>query len=218
MWHAGIQENVIKNYLSYKIVAIATFTFVFVPALLPGQDALPSAPAPIPPLTVKEKFGYTSVETIGPYKILQTAAVAGYDQWTNFPSEWGQGADAYGMRFVSEYGYVVVRQALEFGLETSLHQDPRYFPTHKKGFFNRTGSALVQTFVAKSDSGRTQFAWSRIGSAAGSSGIGNLWQPDSTHTVGNFMTYFGLALAGDAGYNWVEEFFPFFRPKSSHRP
>jgi hypothetical protein len=213
----AIQENVIKNCLSHKILPMVAFVFVIVPTFLPAQDALPSAPVPIAPLTVRQKLGYTAVETIGPYKIAETAAVAGYNQWTDFPSEWGQGADAYGKRFVSEYGYVVVRQTLEFGLELGLHQDPRYFPTHKRGFFNRTGSALVQTFVARSDAGTNQFAWSRMGSAAGSAGIGNIWQPASTHTVGYAMESFGWILGGDAGYNWVQEFFPFFRPRSVSR-
>ncbi len=223
-----------KIRVSHQVFPVVALATLFFPALLSGQNALPSAPVPISvpvpvpvsvpiaprniaPLTLKQKFGYSAVETIGPYKIVETAALAGYDQWTNFPEEWGQGADAYGKRFVSEYGYVVVRQTLEFGLEVGLHQDPRYFPTHKKGFFNRTGSALVQTFVARSDSGRSQFAWSRIGSAAGSAGIGNIWQPDSTHTVGNAMESFGLTLGGDAGYNWVQEFFSFFRPRSINR-
>ena len=203
--------------MSYKIFPVVAFALAFLPAHLPGQETLPSAPLPIAPLTVKGKLGYTAVETIGPYKIAETAAVAGYDQWTNFPTEWGQGADAYGKRFVSEYGYVVVRQTLEFGLELGLHQDPRYFPTHKKGFWKRTGSAVVQTFVAKSDSASNQFAWSRLGSAAGAAGIGNIWQPTSTHTVGYAMESFGWIIGGDAGYNWVQEFFPFFRPRSNHR-
>ena len=186
---------------------------VFLPLLLIGQTAPGSAPADIAPLTVEQKLASRAWSTIGPYKLAEVAVLAGYDQWSNTPSEWKQGGEAYGKRFASEFGYVVARQTFAFGLEAAMHQDPRYFPSRQKGFMKRTGSALKQTFVARSDSGRNQFAWARMGSAVGASFLGEVWQPHSTATTGYAMETFGWTLAGDAAYNWVQEFFPIFRPK-----
>jgi len=72
--------------------------------------------------------------------------------------------------------YAVVRQTLQFGLEVAWIRPPAIFPP-TKGDFGSEPEAVVQTFVAKADSGRDQFAWARIGSAAGAAGITNIWQP-----------------------------------------
>jgi hypothetical protein len=185
----------------------------FVPSLLMGQTVAGSVPPEIAPLTVEQKLTSRIWSTIGPWKLAEVAVLAGYDQWSNTPSEWKQGGEAFGKRYASEFGYVVARQTFAFGLEAALHQDPRYFPSRQKGFMKRTGSVVKQTFVARSDSGRNQFAWARMGSAAGASFLGETWQPHSTATTGYAMQTFGFTLAGDAAYNWVQEFFPIFRPK-----
>jgi hypothetical protein len=191
-------------------------TFAFVPAVLFGQN--PPAPAPassatIAPLSVPEKFESRIISTFGPTKLVVIGLVAGYDQITNTPSEWRQGAEGYGKRYASEFGTQAARQMFAFTLETTLHQDPRYFPSGEKGFGRRFKSVIKQTFVARRDSGSDQFAYARIGSALGASFLANTWQPKSTDTVGNAMTTFGVTIGGDAAYNFLQEFIPRFRPK-----
>jgi hypothetical protein len=185
--------------------------FVFVPAILFGQNATP--PADPAPLSVPEKFESRIISTFGPTKLIVVGFEAGYDQLTNTPSEWKQGAEGFGKRYASEFGTSAARQMFAFTLEATLHQDPRYFPSGEKGFGKRMKSVIKQTFVAKRDSGSDQFAYARLGSAIGAAFLANTWQPRSTDTVGNAMTTFGVTIAGDAGYNFLQEFIPRFRPK-----
>jgi len=186
-------------------------TFAFVPAILFGQNA--ATPADPAPLSVPEKFESRILSTFGPTKLIVVGFEAGYDQLTNTPSEWKQGAEGFGKRYASEFGTSAARQMFAFTLEATLHQDPRYFPSGEKGFGKRMKSVIKQTFVARRDSGGDQFAYARFGSAIGAAFLANTWQPRSTDTVGNAMTTFGVTIAGDAGYNFLQEFIPRFRPK-----
>jgi hypothetical protein len=181
----------------------------FLPALLPGQPA----PASVSPLDVGDKFEYRLGETFGITKLITVGARAGYDQLTDTPSEWKQGHTAYEKRYVSEFATTFARQTFAFGLEAVLHEDPRYFPSGQKGFFARTKSALKQAVITRTDSGRNRFATARVGSALGAAFLANKWQPPSTSDTSTALSTFAISLAGDAGYNFLQEFFPRFRPK-----
>jgi hypothetical protein len=185
----------------------------FVPVAVFGQNPPAASSATIAPLSVPEKFEYRILSTFGPTKLIVVGFEAAYDQVTNTPSEWKQGAEGYGKRYASEFGTVFSRQLFAFSLEAPLHQDPRYFPSGEKGFLRRTKNALKYAIIARRDSGDDQFAYARIGSALGSAFLTNAWQPRSTDTTGNAFKTFGVTIAGDAAYNFLQEFIPFFRPK-----
>jgi hypothetical protein len=200
-------------------------TIVFLPALLLGQGAVgqttpaPAASSPAPaassqaPLDLGDKFEYRLGETFGVYKFVVVGVRAGYDQLTNTPSEWKQGFTAYSKRYVSEFATTFSRQTFAFALEGVLHEDPRYFPSGDKGFGRRMKSVLKQAVVTRTDSGRERFATAKVASAAGAAFLANKWQPPSTSTTSQAMSTFGITIAGDAGYNFLQEFFPIFRPK-----
>jgi hypothetical protein len=185
----------------------------FVPAVLFGQNPPASSSATIAPLSVPEKFESRILSTFGPTKLIVVGFEAAYDQATNTPSEWKQGAEGFGKRYASEFGVSAARQVFAFSLESTLHQDPRYFPSREKGFSKRLKSVIKQTFIARRDSGSDQFAYARVGSALGAAFLSNTWQPKSTDTVGNAFSTFGVTIAGDGAYNFLQEFIPFFRPK-----
>lgn len=187
--------------------------FAFLPAFLAGQSAPASSSASISPLSIDEKFQYRVVSTFGVTKLIVVGFEAGYDQVTNTPSEWKQGAEGYGKRYGSEFGITAARQTFAFTLESALHEDPRYYPSGEKGFGRRLKSVLKQTLITHTDSGNTRFATSRVGSALGAAFLSNAWQPRSTDSAGNAMSTFAITLAGDAGFNFLQEFIPFFRPK-----
>jgi hypothetical protein len=182
----------------------------FLPAILLGQNAPSSSVAP---LSVPEKFEYRVISSFSPTKIIAVGLEAGYDQITNTPSEWKQGGEGYGKRYASEFGTVLARQTFAFTLEAAFHEDPRYFPSGEKGFLRRTKNAIKQAIVTRTDSGNDRFAYARVSSALGASFLANAWQPHSTDTAGNAMKTFAITIAGDAGYNFLQEFFPIFRPK-----
>jgi hypothetical protein len=165
------------------------------------------------PFTVHQKFEYRFLQTVGLHGYLGAAAGAAIGQARNVPHEWGQGLEGYASRYASDFGTNVARQSIEFGLETALHEDPRYFPSEDKRLGARLKNVLLQTVVTRTDSGREAFAWARMSSAFAAGAITNAWQPESTDTPGRAASRGCIMLGGDFAYNFLQEFVPFFRPR-----
>jgi hypothetical protein len=199
---------------------------LFLPLLFPAVLAAQS-PANLPaqigstmtakPLTVDEKFDFRIVQMFGLRGVVGAGLSAFINQERNSPPEWGQGTGGYATRFASGFGSNLSRQSMSFALESVLHEDPRYFPSREKDFKSRVKNALLQTLVTRTDSGGERFAFSRIASAFGSGQLVNTWVPNSNSSIHNGIGRSFIMLAGDAGYNLLQEFVPFARPKSLKR-
>ena len=107
-----------------------------------------------------------------------------------------------------------MNHTLESGLGAIWGEDPRYFPSEDKRFSARLKNVLLQTVVTRTDSGKETFAWARMGSAFAAGAITNAWQPESTDTPGRAFSRGAIMLGGDLGYNFLQEFVPFVRPRS----
>jgi hypothetical protein len=200
--------------------ALAFIPFVLSPLFAQGPVNLPGQLGPTmaaPRLTVRDKFDYRVVQTFGLRGMVGSAMGAGLGQWRDAPHEWGQGAGGLATRFASGFGGQLSRQTMAFGLEAALHEDPRYFPSTEKGFRARMKSVLLQTVTARTDGGGQRFAYARMGSAFATGQLVNAWQPDSTGGVGAGFTRGAITIGTDAAYNFLQEFFPFTRPKSLRR-
>src|ERR1035441_4801236 len=110
-----------------------------------------------------------------------------------------------------------IRNALAFGLDSTLHQDPRYFRSGGAGFWRRSGHALRGTMLTRTDSGGETLSTWRIGSAYGSAFLSNLWYPARLNTVGLGMIQGSATLGFDLADNLRKEFWPDIRRKVFHR-
>jgi hypothetical protein len=90
---------------------------------------------------------------------------------TNSPTEWGKGGDGYRKRVSSSVASSGIRAALAFGLDSTLHQDPRYFRSDSTGLWRRTRHALRGTILTRTDSGGETLSTWRLGSAYGAAFI-----------------------------------------------
>ncbi|HLK65716.1 MAG TPA: hypothetical protein VKU19_19895 [Bryobacteraceae bacterium] len=165
------------------------------------------------PLGVTDKLRFHAEATFGPLAIAGAAAYAGALQEFDAPREWGQGGRAYAKRVESTEGAWAIHGALAFGLDSTLHQDPRYYRSLRTGFWRRTGHALRGTILTRTDTGGETLSTWRIGSAYGSAFLSNLWYPDRLNTprLGFIQGSVGLGfgLAGNLG----TEFWPDIKRK-----
>src|ERR1039458_4595280 len=127
------------------------------------------------PLTVTGKLHYHAKSTYGPGTILGLAAYAAILQADCAPLEWKEGGDAYGKRVASMVAWSGVHSALAFGLDSTLHEDPRYFRSGGTGFWRRSGHALRGTILTRTDRGGETLSIWRFGSDYGSAVLSNLW-------------------------------------------
>jgi hypothetical protein len=197
---------------------------LFFPVLAGAQSSmnLPAQVGPTmtaTPLDMGEKFQYRIVQSFGTRGFVGSLFGAAIGQARDVPHEWGQGFSGYATRYAASFGTNLSRQTMAFALESALHEDPRYFPSRDKGFKLRIKNVLLQTVVTRTDSGEERFAYSRIASAFGTGQLANTWAPKSTGTVGGGFLRGAIILGGDCGYNFLQEFLPFTRPRSlRHRP
>ena len=159
-------------------------------------------------LTEAKRFHLYLLSAGGPIPILGEAIGAGVSQWDNSPKEWGQGWNAYGERFGSNLAYNGIRQTITYGTSALFHEDNRYFASHKKGFWARTGYAALSTVVAQHPDGRRMFSVSSVTGIVGASAISSIWGPPSWKGAGNIAENAGVSFATTAAFNIAREFLP----------
>jgi hypothetical protein len=168
-------------------------------------------------LDVSGKLSYHIQRTFSPGAMALAGVKAGYSQLMDSPTEWGQGSSGYSRRVGSSMASSGVRAALAFGLDSALHQDPRYSRSASRGFWPRTKHALRATIITRTDSGGETFSTWRIGSAYGAAFISEQWYPDRYHTVRHGFVGGSTRLGFDVVKNVVAEFWPDMKKKMSRR-
>jgi hypothetical protein len=170
------------------------------------------------PLDVKDKLHFHVNSTFGPTAVLGAAVYAGILQKASFPKEWGQGMKDYGKEFGSTVAASGIHSALAFGLDTTLHQDPRYFRAGSGGgFWRRSAHAFRGTILTRTDSGGETLSTWRIGSAYGAAFISNQWYPDRVNTVRLGFVQGSMTLGFGLVSNLALEFWPDVKRKVLHK-
>jgi hypothetical protein len=100
---------------------------------------------------------------VGPYPIVGAALAAGINQADSTPPEWGQGAEAYGKRFASNFGIAAVTTTTRYGLAEIFKEDTIYYRCECKGFFPRLEHAAISTVTTRrGEDGHRGFSFSDL--------------------------------------------------------
>ena len=172
---------------------------------------------PVESLDITGKLNFHARTVGSPWSLAESAAYAGLLQGLDSPEEWGQGAGAYGQRLASTLGGSSIHAVLAFGLDSTLHQDPRYFRSRDTGFWRRTAHALRGTILTRTDSGGETVSTWRLGSDYGSAFLSNQWYPDRVNTVRRGAMQGSLHLGFDFVSNLGAEFWPDIKGKILRR-
>lgn len=165
------------------------------------------------PARWQRKLRFHSESAYGPAALAGSAAYVGVLQELDFPREWGQGGLGYGKRLGSTLAYAGVRNLMGFGLDTALHQDPRYYRSAERGFWRRTKHAFHGTIFTRTDSGGETFATWRFASAYGATFLSNEWYPDRVNTVALGFEQGTTQIGFDLLANMGSEFWPDVKKK-----
>jgi hypothetical protein len=172
---------------------------------------------PVDSLDLKSKLHFHAESVVSPWSVAGSAAYAGILQGIGTPEEWGQDAGAYGKRFASTVGCSGIHAVLAFGLDSTLHQDPRYYRSGSTGIWPRTRHALRGTILTRTDNGGETLSTWRLGSAYGAAFISNQWYPDRYHTVSHGFVGGSYRIGFDLAKNVIAEFWPDIKKKISRR-
>ena len=160
------------------------------------------------PMDVHDKLNYHIKQTVGPLAMVGDAAYAGILQEIDTPTEWGQGGSPYARRLASTAACSGIHSALAFGLDSALHEDPRYFRSAGGSFWRRTGHAFRGVILTHTDHGTETFSVWRFGSAYGAAYVSNQWYPGRLNTVALGFGQGSLQLGFDLVRNLASEFGP----------
>ena len=164
------------------------------------------------PLTGKERWHLYLNQTFVPpqayFGVIWSSLV---DHIDHDPPEWGQGMAGYGLRLASRFGTNVVQNSILAVGAATLHEEPRYISSSSKGFFHRSGHALLFTVVTYNDRGKMTPAIASVGSTYAASMITTLWMPKRYTMLGDGVRDGNLQLAFGGMFNLVEEFWPEIR-------
>lgn len=189
---------------------LAACALLFAPALFaqiqqPGQ--LPSA-SEAEPLSVGAKYKLALHRSVDPMEFVRIGLGAAWDQGRNYPEEWGQGWDAFGVRMASGFGQHLIKEQIQFGVWALDHEDPRHSRSGLQGVWPRTRYAIVHTFIARRDGGGYMPAYSRFIGDYGAGFISREWYPARFHNVQQGIDAGSISLGLDVGMNVLREFMP----------
>jgi hypothetical protein len=171
----------------------------------PNPEIATTVPIYIRP-TPKQRLHSFEFDAIGPYAFVTAIAVAGYQQHTDSPPDWGQGLDSFGARVGSNFGIGLVTVTTHYGLAAALHEDIIYYPCDCKGFFRRFGHALISTVTARrGEDGHTVLSLSGIVSPYAGTMTALAWYPDRFGVKDGFRMG-NYNLTGQAAWNVGYEF------------
>jgi|KBSMisStandDraft_5_1062788.scaffolds.fasta_scaffold07567_5 hypothetical protein len=165
------------------------------------------------PISWESKLSFHASAAYSPWSLAGTAAYSGFLQGIDFPREWGQGMSGYGKRLGSGLAYAGVRNTMSFALDTTLHEDPRYYRSADTGFWRRMKHAFRGTILTRTDAGGETLAWWRLGSAYGATYLSNQWYPDRVNTVKLDLTEGTTQIGFDFLANVGAEFWPDVKKK-----
>jgi len=104
------------------------------------------------PLSVRCKFNLFRASTYSPYTFLSAGFQATWAQAMGQWPHYGGGMQGWGKRFGATLADTESRRFIQtFALSTILHQDPRYFPSHKRSLISRVWYATTRVGVTRSE-------------------------------------------------------------------
>lgn len=160
--------------------------------------------------TPRERFNRYVKSTVGPERLLRTAAAAGLAQWRDKPEEWGQGAEGYGKRYASGLGQNAIQQTFTYGLDMALQLDTGFQKSKRTGFFPRLKDALAQNVTSRNKSGNRVISVPRFaGVYTGAIVASETWFPERysykdglRRGTTTLLTGFGINVVREFLINW----------------
>lgn len=185
--------------------------------LAPPVSSDDASVSPAMTLTFAERFKIYERSFTEPESLIGPALGASVGQLRDTPSEWGTGADGFGLRMGSGFGRSVIARTVSFGVAATDHEDSRFTPSNESGIWWRTRHAIVGTFVSRTPSGGAMPAISRFTGIYSAAFIANSWEPPSQDSTTHALERGSTALLSSVGWHVFEEFWPDIRNALHHK-
>jgi len=174
-----------------------------------------SANTQLPPLSTREKFSLAAHDSVTDYSSFTWAGIlAAQAMALKSDPELGSGIAGYGRYYWRTFTDGVSGTFFTEAIVPALtHEDPRYYTLGKGGFLRRTGYAISQTFVTKTDSGGRSFNFSEVVGNGLEAGLSNAYYPPQERGLSQTALNFGTQMESAVLNHIFQEFWPDIRRK-----
>jgi hypothetical protein len=162
----------------------------------------------------KDRVQWFAVSTAGPINLLAGGPIsAGFGTAVNRPKEYGPHWDGFGKRYGMRLTGVSTGNAMEASLGALWGEDPRYFPSPRRGFGTRLKYVIVTTFTAPHRDGTWHPAYARFAGNVGNNFLSNTWRERSESGAGDALVRCVFGVVGRMSGNALAEFWPDLRKR-----
>jgi hypothetical protein len=161
------------------------------------------------PITLTGRLQWFAVETAGPVSLLGTGPISsGWGTLLDRPKEYGTHWEGFGQRYGIRLTGISTGNAIEAGLGSVWGEDPRYFPSHLRGFRARAGYVIKTSFLAPHRDGQWHPAYARYVGVVGNNILSVTWRVPSERNTSNTLQRCAYGVLVDIVGNAFTEFWP----------
>ncbi len=163
----------------------------------------------VPELTNKDKWLFPLHETLRPVALFPAVVSGGYGILKDSDPKYGINSEGFGERTGAAFLRQTSTRFFADGLLPVLfHEDPRYFRKAYGSYTARSRYAIERVLIDQHDSGKRGINLSDLLGRGMSAALTQTYYPETSLNTGVVMRTWGVSLAGDAGINLLQEFWP----------
>lgn len=172
------------------------------------EPQLPNSPS-YRVLSSHDKFAAFVHRTYSPYTFASVLVNATYSQIVGDWPTYGGGMQGYGKRFGATLANTEAAGLFRVWLlPTLFDEDPRYYPSGKRGLVPRAWYAGTRVLVGRTDDGRNTFNWSEILGTVITASLTNAYYPRRDRGFTDTVSRSFGGVSSDAASNVLREFWP----------
>ena len=170
------------------------------------------------PISAKERLKWFTVSTVGPISLVAAGPLsAGWGTVLNRPEEYDTHWEGFGKRYRMRLTGVSTGNAIEGALGAIWGEDPRYFPSPRRGIGSRTKYVIRSSFIAPYRDGSWHPAYARFLGNVGNNFLSNTWRARSESGAGDAALRCAWGFTADLAGNAFSEFWPDVKRKLFQR-
>jgi hypothetical protein len=161
------------------------------------------------PMSPGQKFELAVRNSVSLATITGAVVAAAYNQATDSPDGYGQGAEGYGKRV----GAAMARSASynligNFAIAFIMHEDPRFYVKKHLSFMEAVKYSAVRVFATRSDDGKPVANYAGLVGPLASEALATTYYPNGDNGVGDVFIRYASDIGWQFGGNLLRQYWP----------
>jgi len=161
------------------------------------------------PMSPGQKFELACRNSVSLATIGGAVIGAAYNQATNYPQGYGQGAEGYGKRV----GAAMARSASSnlfgnFVIASVMHEDPRFYVKRNLSFMQAVKYSAVRVFATRSDDGKPVANYAGLVGPLAAEALSTTYYPNGSNGVSDVFERYASDIGWQFGGNLLREYWP----------